>query len=491
MPMPRLPWKRARCGRAVPCLLLALAPTLAAQEPITLPQAVELALRQGHPARAAAATRDAARYRDQAFRSRLLPQLALSGTVPAYNRRIIEVLQPDGSTVFRSQNQTGTSLNATLSQTLPVTGGQFFVSSSLARLSVSGDQDLTTWSSTPVAFGLRQPIFRVNTEAWDRREQPVRLELAERQYQEALADIALETAGLFFDVYAAEVALENATTNVAVNDTLYTLNRGRYEVGRIGENDLLQSELALLRARTTLDGARLERERALDALRLALHLPPGTLLTIQAPVGVPPVPIDTAAAITQALRHRAVVTDAELADVQARRRIAEARRGNGPGATLLASFGFNATGPGAGDAYRDLLEARQFSLGLEIPLIQWGAGREAVRAAEADRERLESTTRSMLDRTAHEARFAALQLAQAGRRLALSATADTVAAKRFEVAYNRYVIGRIAMDNLYLAQNEKDQARIQYAEALRAYWTAYYRLRRVTMYDFESGRGLR
>ena len=29
-----------------------------------------------------------------------------------------------------------------------------------------------------------------------------------------------------------------------MNDTLYTLNSGRYEVGRIVENDLLQSELA-------------------------------------------------------------------------------------------------------------------------------------------------------------------------------------------------------------------------------------------------------
>ena len=61
--------------------------------------------------------------------------------------------------------------------------------------------------------------------------------------------------------------------------------------------------------------------------------------------------------------------------------------------------------------------------------------------------------------TAHEAHFAVLQLEQARRALALSATSDTVAAKRFEVAYNRYVIGRIGIDNLYIAQNEKDQAR--------------------------------
>ena len=83
------------------------------------------------------------------------------------------------------------------------------------------------------------------------------------------------------------------------------------------------------------------------------------------------------------------------------------------------------------------------------------------------------------------------QLSQARRNLALSAKADTVAGKRFEVALNRYVIGRIAIDNLYLAQNEKDQALISYVAALRGYWQAYYRLRRLTLFDFQTGQPIR
>ena len=68
----------------------------------------------------------------------------------------------------------------------------------------------------------------------------------------------------------------------------------------------------------------------------------------------------------------------------------------------------------------------------------------------------------------------------------ISAKADTVAAKRFEVAKNRYVIGKIAISDLYIAQNEKDAAVLSYVQALRGYWTAYYHLRRVTLYDFAT-----
>ena len=470
---------------------LAAAATLSAQQPLTLPQAIELAQHQGLTARAALATRDAARYRDRAFYSRLLPQISIGGTVPSYNRSIISVLQPDGSTLFKPQNQTNASLNATMTQKLPFTGGDFFVSSSLARLSVTGTNSFHSWSSTPVTFGLRQDLLRPNASAWDKREQPLRSELAERTYLEAREDLALNTANLFFDLYAARVALANQIKNAAVNDTLYTLNKGRFEVGKIGENDLLQSELALLRARTSLDGARLEFERAAAALRLALNLPVGAPLEIEVTSTVPEFEADTARAVAEALRNRASVSDVELQDVQSRRRVTEARLNNWLGASVSASYGFNATAPDASLVYSNLLNAQQFAVSVSLPLWQWGAHHETVEAAKADRERSTSLAQVTVQQTAQDAHFAALQLSQARRNLALSAKADTVAGKRFEVALNRYVIGRIAIDNLYIAQAEKDQALTQYVQSLRGYWQAYYRLRRVTLFDFATGEGIR
>jgi len=82
-------------------------------------------------------------------------------------------------------------------------------------------------------------------------------------------------------------------------------------------------------------------------------------------------------------------------------------------------------------------------------------------------------------------------LSQARRNVALLAKADTVGQKRFEVAYNRYVIGRIAIDNLYIAQTEKDQALTSFVQGLRGYWQAHYWLRRVTLFDFATGQVIR
>src|SRR5438874_1118038 len=241
-----------------------------AQQPLTLQEAVALAQERGLDAQAARAARDAGRYRYQAFRARLLPQLSLGGLgLPSYtyNRSVVPVVQPDGSTLFRYQDQTNAGMSLTLSQKLPVTGGDLFVSSSLARVTVTGSPGIQTWSSTPVVVGLQQDLLRPNVAGWDRREQAVRTELNERTYREGMEAVALGTTERFFDMYAARVALDNAVKNAAVNDTLYRLNTGRFDVGKIGENDLLQSELALLRARSALDAARLEYERSTAALR--------------------------------------------------------------------------------------------------------------------------------------------------------------------------------------------------------------------------------
>ncbi|HEY6828379.1 MAG TPA: TolC family protein, partial [Gemmatimonadaceae bacterium] len=106
----------------------------------------------------------------------------------------------------------------------------------------------------------------------------------------------------------------------------------------------------------------------------------------------------------------------------------------------------------------------------------------------ADDRRVTTNNRMRTDALVEEARFSALQLQQAQRNVILAAKADTVSAKQFEVARNRYIVSKISNTDLYNAQSDKDNSVIAYVQALRNYWTAFYHLRRVTLYDFVSKR---
>jgi outer membrane protein TolC len=459
---------------------------------LTLPEAIAIAERQGLAADAARDSRDAARWRDRAFGARLLPQLSMGGQAVNLNRSINPVLQDDGTTLLLRQEQTISAMGLTVSQPLPWTGTELTMSSLVSRYDILGADNVSNrfWQTQPLVFGIRQSIFRPRGRLWDMRQQDVAASMAERQYLEAREDNAASTAAAFFDYYAATVALANATANAAVNDTLYTLNTGRYEVGKIGENDLLQSELALLRSRTSLDGAKLERDRTEAALRRLLNLPADQRIEVAPPKEVPAIRADPDTATAQALQNASAMEQIELEAVIAKRRISEAHLNNGFGATINAQVGVTQTAAQFGAAYAAPLPKRSLTLDVEMPFFQWGGARAEVQAARADESRARSNARARREALEEEARFAALQLTQTGRVLALSAKADTVAAKRFEVAKNRYVIGKIGIGDLYIAQNEKDQAVVAYVQALRAYWTAYYRLRRVTLFDFEENRKL-
>jgi outer membrane protein len=456
---------------------------------LTLDEAVALAQSQGLAARAARSSVDAARLRDQAFGARLRPQLLLGGNAADLQRGLKPITLPTGERQFVRESYNESSVGLTVAQPLPWSGTELTVSSLLTRVDeFNNDLKPQYWQTTPLLVGIRQSILRPRTMLWDQRENDLEVSVAERRYREAREEVAVSTASAFFDLYSADVALQNAVANAAVNDTLYVLNKGRYEVGKIGENELLQSELALLRARASVDGAKLERDRTEAALRRLLALPEGARLGAAPPVQVAAFTADPEAAVRYALRGASQIEANELEAVRARRRLAEARYANSFGATIDANVGFDQTADAFGPAYRSLRDRQRFTVAVSMPVFQWGGGRAEVQAAKVDESRVATVGKARRDEIAEEARFAALELEQARRMLAISAKADTVAAKRFEVAKNRYVIGKIGMSDLYIAQNEKDQALIAYVQALRGYWAAYYRLRRLTLYDFATGK---
>jgi outer membrane protein TolC len=154
-------------------------------------------------------------------------------------------------------------------------------------------------------------------------------------------------------------------------------------------------------------------------------------------------------------------------------------------------MGFNQSGGEMDAVYRDLLEAQRVSVSVQMPLVRWGGRSAESQAARSDLARTQVLAQQTREQLVQEAHFAALLAEQSRRQFDLSAKADTVAAKGFEVARNRYIIGKIGLNDLLIAQNAKDQALTAYVTSMRGYWLAYYRLRRATLYDFEAGESIR
>ena len=68
--------------------------------------------------------------------------------------------------------------------------------------------------------------------------------------------------------------------------------------------------------------------------------------------------------------------------------------------------------------------------------------------------------------------------------LRIASKADTIADLRYNVTKERFYIGKIDVLELNIAQREKDAATRSYLSALNNYWSYYYNIRRLTLYDF-------
>lgn len=466
-------------------LLLALGGRDArAQQVLTLQEAIRQAEQNSPAARVAHLRHEAARWNYRTFTARYLPGLSLNGNAPGLERAISDVQQDDGSVRYLPQSRTYSAMQVSLSQVLPMTGGQLFVSSGLNRIDLFGEFESNQWQASPLLIGFSQPLFQFNQMKWERRTEPLRYAVAERTYTADLAEVALDITDRFFDVYIAQMNVANASFNVAINDTIYTLSRGRFEIGRIAENDLLQSELALINAQTTLSDARIAYDRALQNLKLALDLPYDAAVEIAPPEEILALEVAPQAAVDQALRNRADVLAMDLQALEAEREVARARRSSSFSANLSASYGLNQTAPVLNDVYTNLLNQQRVNISFQVPLFHWGQGRAEREAALASLRQTEQEITLQHKTLQQEVYFEALQFDQLQQQVRIAAKADTIATRRFEVAKNRYTIGKIDITDLFNAQREKDNARQSYVQTLRQYWISYYRLRRLTLFDF-------
>jgi len=79
---------------------------------------------------------------------------------------------------------------------------------------------------------------------------------------------------------------------------------------------------------------------------------------------------------------------------------------------------------------------------------------------------------------------------QQDNQLLIAAKADTISQLRYNVTKERFLIGKIDVLDLNVAQSERDQAKQKYIQYMRSYWQNYFNMRRRTLYDFENDKPL-
>lgn len=307
---------------------------------------------------------------------------------------------------------------------------------------------------------------------------------AERRYMEDVEQVNITASNLFFSLLDAQIRLKIQQINLLNNDTLYQIARGRFNIGTIAENELLQIELSLLNAQSAVENALLDVQVKAFNLKSYLRLPDAEdIRLITPPVPEAPV-IDAQVAVAEARDNRADALAFDRRMLVAESRVNQAKTENRFNANLYAMYGLTQSASDLEAVYRNPQEQQRVILGLRIPILDWGLTRGKIKLAESDMEMERTAVQQQMIDFDQEVFLKVMQFNMLRNQLIIAAKSDTVAVKRYEVTKQRYLIGKIGIIDLNLAQSEKDNAQQGYIQSLSTYWRSFFELRKLTLYDF-------
>ena len=452
---------------------------------VSLAEVVQLAREQSVASKQAITAKKTNYWQYRSFMADFKPQLSLNGTVPGFTNSYIQVVQPDGTVSFQSVSYNNSLVSLSLDQSIALTGGTIYVQQQMQRFDNFAGKT-TSYNGIPFEFGITQPLFRFNAMKWNRKIEPLKYQEGNQQYIASLEQVALDATGLYFDLLVAQVNLQIAEKNRSNNDTLYKIAGHKLELGKISQNDLLQLQMGLLTAQKDLASA--QQSAAVSSLKLKMFLSSRDEreLELEVPNEKEEFGINPQLALEQAFTNRSTSISFRRRLLEAERDVVEAKKENGLNASLNATFGLSNQGARPGDVYIKPQDREFVELKFTLPIMTWGRNRARTEMAKANQEFAQQSVEQ--DKLTFEqeifTQVTLLQMLQ--KQVKLTKLADKIAANRYQIAQERFILSNLSVTDLGIAMQEKDRAKRDYILALRDYWQSYYTLRLLTLYDFEK-----
>ena len=471
-------------------LLFILCFHLSAQQPLelSLNRTIEIASDSSLQAFITKNQYQASYWAFRSYKAARLPSLTLTMTPLQYYRDIVRSYDSQNNLdIFRQQQSLYSYGSLSIQQNVDLTGGTFFLESDLGFMRNFGSDIIySQYNSVPFQVGYMQNLFGFNSFKWDKRIEPLKYDKALKQFlydREAISEVSTQ---YFFDLAMAQTEYDMALSNLASSDTLYRIGEERYKIASIPQSDLLTLQLDAVNARNTLKNAEISLKRAMFAFVSYLNLDKGMVVKLTLPERPKDMNIPVDAALARAHDNNPDFLGDRQNILEAERSFDQAKKSAVFDASFSASFGFNNVAGSFVDSYRKPMQQNIVSIGLTIPLVDWGVRKGRVNMA---RNNLNVTKISVQQKEISLEQDIVMTVNDFNIQQDMIHGAEE-ALKLANMAYNttkeRFIIGKADINSLTLSLNRQNEAQKNYISSLMNYWLSYYKIRKLTLFDFEK-----
>lgn len=427
----------------------------------------------------------------RSYKAARLPSLSLNLTPAQYYRYITQRYDSQADIdVYREQQMFSAAAGLSLVQNFDLLGGTFYVDTQLDYLRNFGDVNSTQFSTVPFRIGYQQDLLGFNAFRWDRKIEPLKFEKVKKQFIYNSESVSEEAVNYFFSLAMAQADYRLAEDNLATADTLYAIGEQRQKIAAISQADLLTLKLDKVNARNTLKNAEITRKRAMSALATFLNLDKNTYIEIDLPSRPRYVDIPADRALLLAKENNPTYLEQRQNVLEAEREVDRTKKESRFNASVNASVGFNQVADNLGAAYRNLLQQDLVSLTVSIPLVDWGVRKGKYNMARNNLNVVKIAARQEEISLEEDVMMTVSDFNVQQDLIASASEALDLAELAYDQTRRRFIIGKADISSLTLSLNRQQEAQKNYIQALQNYWLNYYKIRKLTLHDFESGMSL-
>ena len=462
-----------------------------AQRSLTLEEAIGTARSQSVAALQAKHAFVSTYWAYRSYQASRLPSLNLYGNLMNFDRSLT-LLQSyeDGTFRYANSYNLQNSLGLSVAQNVGLTGGRLSVYSDLRRIDQFGSLKNLTWYSQPLTVSYSQPLFAYNQFKWDKMIEPREYERGRRQYIESMEDVTLSAVGAYFNLIAAVKSHEASETNFSNTVRMRSVASERLKLGTVTRDEFLQLELRVLNDSIAVGENLVKVREAQMALNSVLGFDESVEVDPLIEDNLPEILMDYNMVLDKALKNSTFSLANEIEELNAASAVARAKADRGISMSLNARFGLSQSGAGLPDVYRDLLNQEVVGLTFSVPIFDWGLGKGKVQKAKAAQEVVKAQNQQDENDFRRKIFTAVGQFNNQRQQCIASKRAMEIASERYSLMMDKFRSGGATVTDRTNAQNDSDSALSKYVSDLGNFWNYYYSLRKLTLYDFLSGRDI-
>lgn len=425
------------------------------------------------------------------YRANRLPSLTLDLTPAQYNRDITK--RYDSQTnldVYRTQQSFYAYGGLNVKQNFDLTGGTFYLESNLAYMRNFGSNSAIQLTSVPIRIGYSQSLVGYNPFRWERKIEPLKYERVKKEFLYNVEKVSETATDYFFSLAMAQAEYKLAKDNLASTDTLYRIGQQRHRIAAISQADLLTLKLDKVNAQNTLQNKTSDLKRAMFSLASFLNLDKNTQIELSLPSrpGAMDIPVDEA--LNWSRNNNPQLLELKQNVLEAEQNVDKTKKESRFNASVNASIGFNQVADNFGNVYHKPMQQDMVPVSVSIPLIDWGVRKGRHNMARNNLNVVKISARQYEMNIEEEVIMTVSDFAIQQQLISSAEEALDLAVLAYNVTKQRFIIGKADINSLTLSLNRQQQAQRNYISSLQNYWLNYYKIRRLTLFDFATKRSL-